>query len=82
MIHTNNRMQRHWKEVGDFIGQNWPKFTAVELKRINGDFDVFLTYLKEYYGNFPQTEAVARGKLQAFFNEMDARHPERVTTTS
>lgn len=81
-MHTNNRMQRHWAEVREFIRKNWSKFTDVELSRINGDFDKFLVYLKEFYGNFPFTEADARGKLQFFFNEMDEKHPERTTTDS
>jgi uncharacterized protein YjbJ (UPF0337 family) len=76
-MHTNNRLQRHWPEVKEFIRESWPKFTDVELSRIHGDFDKFLGYLKEFYDNFPLNEALARDKLQAFLNKMDAQHPER-----
>lgn len=75
--HTNNRMQKHWDETSAFIVSSWPKFTDVELDRINGDFDTFLKYLWEYYGGFPQTEALARAKLNRFFNEMDEKFPNR-----
>ena len=78
MSFTNNRLQRHWREAKPFIKATWPKFTDVELSRINGDFDQFLFYLEEFYGDFPRTEAVARGKLQVFLNDMDAKHPERI----
>lgn len=76
MNHTTNRMQKHWPKLRVFIQQTWPKFTDVELKRINGDFDVFAKYYNEYYGNFPQGEAQARDQLQKFSNQCDAEDPE------
>ncbi|OVE81701.1 hypothetical protein BVY03_02900 [bacterium K02(2017)] len=60
-------MKNYWAESEAFIKENWPKFTAVEIKRINGNYDTFLKYLKEYYGNFPLTEAIARDKLNKFY---------------
>lgn len=79
--HTNNRMQRHWTEVREFIKENWEEITDVELDRIDGKYDQFLFYLKEFYGdvNFPKTEANARAKMSALFNELDRLHPERTT---
>jgi len=64
-------MQTYWPQTQQFIKSTWPKFTDVELKHIDGNFDVFLKYLKEYYNNFPLTEAIARQKLQRFFNKLD-----------
>jgi hypothetical protein len=81
-MHTNNRMQRHWLEVKNFIKTQWPKITDVDLTKINGDFDKFLFYLQEYYNGFPLNEALARGKLQGFLNNMDAQHPERIRVDS
>ena len=77
MEHTNNRMQKYWPETREVIKKTWSKFTDVELGRINGNFDKFLEYLLEYYGGFPMTEAIARSKLNTFFNDMDQKYPER-----
>jgi len=73
MLHTNNRMQTYWPETKEFIRKNWPEMTAVELERINGNYDKFLFYLKEYYNNFPLNEAIALTKLQKFYNELDEK---------
>ena len=81
MSHTNNRMQRHWEEVASYIKSEWSQIGDVELARINGDFDKFIFYLKEYYGNFPFNEALARGKLQKILNDLDNKHPERIVTS-
>ena len=70
-MHTNNRFETFWEPTKTFIKANWPKFTDVELSKINGDYDVFLKYLKDLYNNFPLEEAIARGKLQKFFNDLD-----------
>jgi len=78
MPNTNNRFQRHWGEAKVFIKKNWPKFTDVELKRVNGDFDRFFEYFNEYYDSFPLGEAKARDQFLHFFNEMDERYPDRV----
>jgi len=77
-MHTNNRMQRHWQETKSFIKENWPKFSDVDLTRINGDFDKFSFYLKEFYNKFPLNEALARDKLRHFHDKMDELHPERI----
>lgn len=77
MDHTNNRFQKHWKETQDFIKKTWPKFSEVELKKIDGDYDRFFTYFNEIYDNFPLGESQARDKFQRFFNEMDEKHPDR-----
>lgn len=69
--HTPNRMQEHWPEVKLFIKKTWPKFSEVELKRINGDFDRFLTTLREFYNDFPAREADAREKLNRLCNRLD-----------
>lgn len=76
-MHTNNRMERHWEETKVFIRKTWPKFTEVELSRINGNYDKFMGYLREFYNDFPRSEALARDKMQYFLNAMDAKHPER-----
>lgn len=70
---TPNRLETHWKDAQLFIKRQWPKFTDVECARINGDYDVFLKYLKDLYNDFPLEEAKARARLQKFFNEMEAR---------
>jgi hypothetical protein len=72
-MHTPNRLETYWDESKIFIKQNWPKFTDVEFKHINGNFDEFLRQLKLLYNNFPMEEAVARQKLQFFFNRMEER---------
>jgi hypothetical protein len=71
MEHTANRMQEHWTEAKLFIKKTWPKFTEVELKRINGDFDRFLATLHELYNDFPAREAEAREQLNRLFNRLD-----------
>ncbi len=76
MEHTPNRLQKHWPKARVFIQQSWPKIGEVELRRINGDFDVFAKYLNEYYDDFPKTEAEARTRLQNFLNVCDAENPE------
>lgn len=73
---THNRLQAHWNEARGFIHQNWPKFTKSELDHINGDYDRFLAILKDLYGGFPMTEAIARSKLQRLFNQIESEHPE------
>lgn len=70
--HTPNRLETCWKEARPFIKKTWPRFTDVELDRINGNFDKFLFYLNEFYNNFPLTEALARDTLQKFLNEIEA----------
>lgn len=77
MPHTNNRMQKHWAETRGFIKKTWPKFTEVDLNRINGDFDRFLDCLLEFYNGFPMTEALARAKLNSLFAELDEKYPDR-----
>lgn len=76
MNHTTNRLQKHWPKVRVFIQQNWPLFTDVELRRINGDFDLFAKYYNEFYGDFPKGEATARMVLQQFVNRCDQDNPE------
>lgn len=68
---TNTRLQDHWPQMRAFIQENWPKMTNVELDRINGDYDVFIKYLKEYYGGFPLREAQALSKIQSYLNRLD-----------
>lgn len=68
MSFTANRFQTFWPQAKDFIKQMWPKFTDVELGRIDGDYDTFLEYLSEFYNDFPKTEAIARDKLKKLFN--------------
>ena len=70
-MHTDNRIQTYWTETKDFIKKTWPKFTDVELGHINANYDKFLEYLKEFYGNFPLNEAIARDKMRLFFNKLD-----------
>lgn len=76
MEHTNNRLQKHWPKAKVFIRQKWPKITEVELKRINGDFDLFTKYFNEFYNDFPFGEAKARTDLQKFLNTCDTESPE------
>lgn len=73
MSHTENRLETYWQDAQIFIQKNWPKFTAVELSHVNGDFDAFLVQLKRLYNNFPLNEAIARQKLQVFFNKMEEK---------
>lgn len=75
--HTNNRMQKNWWDVRGYIAATWPKLNDTDLDRINGNFDRFLEYLREYYGGFPMTEAIARAKLNAVFNDLEQKHPDR-----
>lgn len=70
-MHTDNRFETYWNQAKDFIRTEWPKFTDVELNRINGNYDLFLRYLKEFYNGFPLQEAIALGKLQKLFNALD-----------
>ncbi len=70
-MQTDNRFETYFTEASDLIKKTWPKFTDVELTRINGNFDSFLFYLKDFYGNFPMNEAIARSKLQKLFDTMD-----------
>ena len=69
-MNTNNRMQTYWNETTTFIKTVWPQFTDVELGKINGSYDKFLVYLKEFYGNFPLNEAIARDRLKIFYNTL------------
>jgi len=71
--HTDNRMQAYWTETCAFIKENWPKFTDIELNQIDANYDRFLVYLKEMYNNFPKNEAIAREKLQKFYNTLDEK---------
>ena len=71
-------MQKHWNETKSFIKDNWPKFSNTEISKINGNFDQFLFHLKDIYGGFPLTEAMARTKLQKFFNTIENEHPETI----
>ncbi len=66
MASTDNRMQTYWTEARAFIEQNWPRISATELDSIAGNFDKFLFFLNEHYGNFPLNEAVARDKINRF----------------
>lgn len=68
---TPNRLKTHWPEVAGFIQQQWPKISNSAIKNINGNFDVFLKYLKDEYNNFPLEEAIARNKLQEFINTLE-----------
>jgi hypothetical protein len=68
---TPNRMQTHWDKLKNYIAGEWPKFSKASLNDINGDYDKFLFYLKDLYGNFPFEEAKARGKIQSFLNSLD-----------
>ena len=68
---TPNRLQNHWKEISHFIKKEWPKISDTALKNMNGNFDLFLKYLKEAYNNFPLEEAKARDKIQSFLNGLD-----------
>lgn len=73
MSHTENRLETYWPEAQTFIQKHWPKFTAVELAHVNGNFDEFLIQLKRLYNDFPKNEAIARQKLQVFFNKMEEK---------
>ncbi len=68
---TSNRLQTHWSEVKKYIKKEWPLLSDTAVGRIHGNYDVFLKYLKESYGNFPLEEAKARDKLQRFLNNLD-----------
>lgn len=68
---TPKRIQTHWKEIKGFIKQEWPLISDTAIKKINGNFDLFLKYLKEAYNNFPLEEAKARDKLQRFLNSLE-----------
>lgn len=68
---TPNRLETHWNEVKKFIKNEWPDLSDTALQRINGNYDLFLKYLKEAYDNFPLEEAKARDKLQRFLNKLD-----------
>lgn len=74
--HTENRMQKHWATARTFIKEKWPQFTDVQLDRINGNYDLFNDYLKEYYGGFPLTEATARAQLKKLFDALDEKYFE------
>lgn len=68
---TPNRMQEHWPAVKNFIRQEWPKLPESAYDRINGNYDLFLKYLRETYNNFPAEEARARSKIQSFLNTLE-----------
>lgn len=80
MPHTPNRMETYWPEAREFIKKTWPRFTDVELDRINGNFDRFLFYLREFYNNFPLQEAIARQKLQRLFNALDKKQFQKTAS--
>lgn len=71
---TDNRLQDHWNEAKKFIKKEWPRLSDTAIARMNGNFDVFLKYLKESYNNFPLEEAKARDKIQAFLNTLEKTH--------
>lgn len=64
-------MQVHWGKVKEFIRREWPDISDTALEKINGDFDLFLKYLKEITNNFPLEEARALDKLQRFMNSLE-----------
>ena len=68
---TPNRMETHWEKAAGFIKKEWPLLSDTAIRRINGNFDLFLKYLKETYNNFPLEEARARDKIQRFLNSLD-----------
>lgn len=68
---TPNRMQAHWEQVAGFIKKEWPLLSDTAIRRINGNFDLFLEYLGETYDNFPLEEARARDKIQRFLNSLE-----------
>lgn len=68
---TPNRMQEYWTQVLPFLHEQWPRLTQTDLEEINGDFDVLLKKIKEYYNNFPIEEIRARDRLQAFLNQLE-----------
>lgn len=68
---TPNRMETYWQEVAVFIKQEWPLISDSAIKKINGNFDLFLKYLQESYNQFPLTEATARNKIQNFLNTLE-----------
>ncbi|MBI2340667.1 MAG: hypothetical protein HYU99_09965 [Deltaproteobacteria bacterium] len=66
-----NRLQAHWEKAGGFIKKEWPLLSDTAILKINGNFDLFLKYLKEAYNNFPLEEARARDKIQRFLNSLE-----------
>ena len=66
-----NRMQAHWEKAGEFIKKEWPLLSDTAIRRIHGNFDLFLKYLKDTYDNFPLEEARARDKIQRFLNTLE-----------
>lgn len=68
---TDNRLQDNWIEAKKFIKKEWPRLSDTAISRMNGNFDVFLKYLKETYNNFPLEEAKARDKIQSFLNSIE-----------
>lgn len=71
MSFTPQRMQTHWSKTKEFIKKNWPKFTDVELNRINGNYDLFFKYYNEFYNDFPRGEATVRDLMKKFYNALD-----------
>lgn len=72
MSFTTQRMQTHWPKTREFIKKTWPKFTNVELDRINGNYDLFFKYYNEFYNDFPKGEAKVRDLFKRFYNSLDA----------
>lgn len=68
---TPNRFQTHWDQAQEFIRKEWPLFSETTIKDIDGDYDRFLGHLKEIYNDFPLNEALARSKLQGFFDQLE-----------
>jgi hypothetical protein len=68
---TPNRLQTHWDQAKVYIKKEWPKLSDTAIRKINGDFDRFLKYLKDTYNNFPLEEAKARDKIQLFLNSLE-----------
>lgn len=68
---TPNRMETNWPKVAAFIKKEWPLLSDTAIRRMNGNFDRFLEYLKETYNNFPLEEARARDKIQNFLNTIE-----------
>lgn len=64
-------METYWQEVAVFIKREWPLISETAIKKINGNFDLFLKYLQESYNQFPLTEATARNKIQNFLNTLE-----------
>ena len=76
-METDNPLKTYWPHVKEFIRSEWPKFTDVELNRINGDYDQFCFYLKDFYQGFPKTEAIARDKIRKFINSLEDKQFQR-----